>query len=118
MTTVSYTSDVNFSAGYVKVEWDNLGPNDDGQPFECAGLALASIHYWGDFNGNSGLLSVMASNEVSPTPANFSQFQFSNSPRFQSLEDGRYLEYAGAVLPLADANVTDVSIAMIFVPRT
>ncbi len=118
MATINYTSEVNFAAGYVKVEWDNLGPSDDGQPFNCAGLALASIHYFGDFNGNTGKVTIKASNEVSPMAGNFGEFQFSQTPRFQSLEDGRYLEYAGAVLPVADGNVTDVSVAMIFVRRS
>jgi hypothetical protein len=43
MATINYTSEVNLAAGYVKVEWNGLGPSDDGQPFDCAGVAIIFV---------------------------------------------------------------------------
>jgi hypothetical protein len=69
MTTINYTSEANLAGGYVKVEWSGLAPDDDGQPFACAGLLIESIHFFGSLGG--GQMRAQASNELSPV--NFSE---------------------------------------------
>lgn len=116
MATINYTTESDVDAGSIKVEWSGMAPGDDGQPFNCQGLQLASIHYWGDFNSGAGLMSIMASNEISPTLANFGEFAVSHAQRMQLYNDGQ-LAHLGAVLPLADANMIDGNVCMLFVSR-
>jgi hypothetical protein len=111
MATVSYNSEVNLAGGYVKVEWPGLSAGDDGQVFNCAGLRLASIHYWGTFNG--GHVKVSASNELSPS--NFHDFYDNTSPdiKFQ-LATGLDLLYAGSVRPIAGSGVGNAGVSLLF----
>jgi len=116
MATISYTTESDLDAGWIKVQWEGLAPGDDGQPFDCTGLALASIHYWGDFDSNAGLVLLYASNEQSPSPANYGEMIYSNAPRMQTLPDPR-LAFFGSVLPKADANMIDGNVCILFVTR-
>jgi hypothetical protein len=114
MATINYTSEVNLDGGFVKVEWAGLATDDDGQPFDCSGLRLASIHYWGNFNpGSGGKLTLMASNQISPS--DFGEFMFSYAPRMQFPADSAYLPFIGAVKPVADQNFISGGVAIIFV---
>lgn len=64
MTTINYSAEYNVAAGYVKVEWPGMAEGDVGQPFECAGLRIASVHTWGTFSG--GTVTVQGSNKITP----------------------------------------------------
>jgi len=116
MATINHTIESDIDAGYVKVQWVGMAPGDDGQPFDCAGLALASIHYWGDFNSNTGHMLIYASNEQSPSLANFSEMIVSQAPRMQTLPDPR-LAFFGTVLPKADVNMIEGNVCILFVTR-
>lgn len=65
MATINYTTDLNAASGAVKVTWSGMAGGDVGQVFDCAGLKLGSVQYFGTFNGGDAQLQ--ASNEVSPT---------------------------------------------------
>lgn len=114
MATINHTSEINLESGYTKVEWAGIGPGDDCQWFDCSGLRLGSIQYWGDFGSSPvGVVRINGSNELSP--ANLGEFAFSTAPRLQVPPDGPY--FMGAVRPVVDGNVVDVSVAIMFVPR-
>jgi hypothetical protein len=117
MATINYVADTNLDGGYVKVEWPNMATDDDGQPFDCAGLRLASAHYWGDFNqslpGGGGKITLMACNQITPT--DFGEFMFSFAPRVQIPVDNAYLPFVGAVKPVADNKFVSGGVALIFV---
>ncbi len=117
MATINYASETNLDGGYVKVEWDGLSTDDDGQPFDCSGLRLASVHYWGDFNqsnpGGGGKITLMASNQISPS--DFGEFLYSFAPRMQFPTDGAYLPFIGAVKPVADSIFVSGGVAIIFI---
>lgn len=108
MATINYTAEVNLAARHVKVEWPGLSGNDDGQPFPSAGLRIASIHYWGNFNG--GNVAVRASNEISPT--NFAPIDDRTAPDVQFFSTP--MPSVGAVSPLAGAGVSSVGVAVLF----
>lgn len=117
MATINYTKEVNLESGYVKVEWAGMSADDDGQVFECAGLKLVSAHYWGDLSqGGNSKITVMASNEVSPS--NFSEFLYSFSPKVYPGQENPAIDMTvGAVMPVANPNVTSGGVALLFVPR-
>src|SRR5688572_7728997 len=119
MATINYTSEANLEGGYVKVEWSGIGPGDDAQPFECSGLLLGSIHYWGDFGDPRGTVRICGSNELTPT--NFGEFAYSEHPRLQlpieTAQTGSGQYFMGAVRPLVDANVVSVGVAILFVKK-
>jgi hypothetical protein len=116
MATINYTTEVDLKTGYVKVEWSGLAANDDGQPFDCAGLKLVSAHYFGNFSGGNAKITLMASNELSPS--NFSEFLYSFSPRFYPGQGEAPIDaMAGAIMPVANVNLTSGSVALLFVPR-
>jgi hypothetical protein len=117
MATINYTSEVNLGSGYVKVEWAGMSPGDEGQPFDCAGLRLASQHYWGDFGNPSdrGQIVLMASNELSP--AHFALFQYSQFEKYEPLSDGAFLNFVGIIKPVADSKLVSGGVALLFVPR-
>lgn len=117
MATINYATEENLAAGYVKVEWAGLSPGDEGQPFDSRGLELVSIHYWGDFNSNAGLVLLYASNELAPAPANFGEFIYSNAPRFQMLPDGRASVRMVAIMPKANADMITGNVSLLFAKR-
>lgn len=112
MTTISYTSEENLDPAYVTVQWSGLAAGDDGQPFDCRGLKLASMHYWGDFASGSGKITLMASNQLSPV--DFGEFMFSYAPRLQMPENDT--TFLGSIKPVADASFVSGGVALIFVP--
>lgn len=111
MATINYTTEVNLADGCVKVEWPGLSAGDDGQAFECGGLRLGSIQYWGNFGG--GVMSIRASNEISPT--NFSEFTSSGSAGVHARVDGVGFGAIGAIKPVAGSGNSGVGVALIFV---
>lgn len=112
MATINYTSEYDLAGGYVKVEWSGLSAGDDGQSFDCAGLRLASIHYWGSLNG--GHVTVRASNEISA--ANFVDIHDNTVPGMQfQISTGVNLPFMGAVSPIADGSVSSAGVTMLFV---
>jgi hypothetical protein len=120
MAEVNYTSETNLESGYVKVQWSNLTSGDHGQPFNCHGLGLGSVHYWGDFNPGPGLNNKVvlgASNELSPSAPNWGELLYSYSPRMQMPPNNAPMMFVGAVWPIAEEDITNVSVAVIFVPR-
>lgn len=111
MATINYNSDVNLRGGSVKVEWSGLTAGDDGQPFDCAGLRLASIHYWGTFNG--GHVTLGGSNELSPS--NFHTFYDGDSPDIKlQLAAGLELLCVSSIRPLAASGVGNVGVSLLF----
>jgi hypothetical protein len=107
MTTVSYTSEVNILAKTVKVEWAGLSAGDEGQPFDCTGLRLASIQATGDF-GSGGNVYLHASDEITPT--NFGRWQ---KIEHVSIGDVDFTMF-GAIKPVADANIANAGVALLF----
>jgi hypothetical protein len=111
MATINYSSEVSLDGGHVKVEWPGLSAGDDGQPFPCAGLRLASIHYWGTFNG--GHVTLGASNEISPS--NFHTFYDNDAPDIKlQLVTGLELLCVGSVRPAAGSGVTNAGVSLLF----
>ena len=108
MATINYTSEENVIAGIVKVEWAGLSANDDGQMFDCTGLKIASVHTGGNF-GSGGNLYLHASNELSPS--SFLQWQKIENPSIGELNYPMF----GAIKPVADAAISSVKVAIIFV---
>ena len=117
MATINYTSEVNLESGFVKVEWSGMSADDDVQVFDCAGLKLVSAHYFGDLStGANSKITLMASNEVSPS--NFSEFLYSFSPIvYPGQEDAPIDKMVGAIMPVANPNLTSGGVALLFVPR-
>jgi hypothetical protein len=117
MATINYTTEEHLADGVLKVEWTGLGPGDVGQPFECQGLELASLHYWGDFNSNTGLVLMYGSNQITLNASDFGELIYSNAPRFQLPPDGRTSIRLAAILPKADANMIDGNVSLLFIKK-
>lgn len=112
MATINYTVEENAVAGYVKVEWDGLSANDDGQVFDCSGLQIASVHLFG--NLNSGRFSIMASNQLTPTA--FVEIYDGNNERL-AVSGSPVLGYVGAIKPLADGSIVNAGATVIFLVK-
>jgi hypothetical protein len=106
MATINYIVEVNPAA--VKVEWSGLSASDQGQVFNCAGMRIASVQAKGNFNGGHTTLQV--SNEVSPST--FFTVQDFDAP---VVADPAAYAFVGAIKPVADASITSVGIAILFV---
>jgi hypothetical protein len=117
MATINYTTQADIDAGLVRVEWDGLASGDDGQPFDCMGLSIASVHYWGDFNSNTGKITIMGSNKLSPMPADYGELLFSFAPRVQTRPDSVDLTFVASVRPIADASFISGGLCILFVTR-
>lgn len=118
MATINYTRDEDIASGLVRVQWDGLAGGDDGQPFDCLGLSLASVHYWGDFNGGAGKITVMASNELAPAAAaKYGELLFSVARRMQVRPDIADLALVNSVMPVADLNFITGGLCILFVTR-
>lgn len=114
MATINYTVEHNVAAGYVKVEWPNMAGGDVGQPFDCGGLKLGSLQYFGDFNGGQG--SFQASDEVAAST--FVTVNDKTQPAFESPEANDFPAYYGAVRTAFAGSGGDITIAAIFIaPR-
>jgi len=128
MATINHTTETDLERGYVKVEWDGMSTDDDGDAFSCAGLRLVSAQYWGNFNGGTGKITIMASNQLSPSDYSefiysFSAKTYAYSPKFYAEHffaeyDPDYVNFVvGSVKPVADANFISGGVALLFVPR-
>ena len=111
MATINYTTDVNVASGAVKVEWPNMVGGDDGQPFDCGGLKLGSVQYFGNFNG--GQVKFEASNEVSPTT--YAEINNHSSAAIETPENNNFAALVGAVRPTFTGSGGDVTVAAVFV---
>jgi len=113
MTTINHSTDYNVGNGAVKVEWSGLVAGDDGQPFDCSGLKLGSVHYSGTFSG--GQADLDGSNELSP--ANFVSFDNAGSPviRVPEVDNGN-LFFIGSIRPRLSGGSGILNVSAIFVP--
>jgi hypothetical protein len=111
VATINYTSDVNAASGAVKVTWSGMAGGDVGQVFDCAGLKLGSVQYFGTFNSNT--ITFKASNEVSA-----STYAEINNRSAAGLEDpviNGFSALVGAVRPEVSGSGGNVTVAALFV---
>src|SRR5688572_6861819 len=111
MATVNYTTDVNAASGAVKVTWPGMVGGDVGQVFDCAGLKLGSVQYFGTFNSNT--ITFKASNEVSP-----STYIEINNRSAAGIEDpvvNNFPALVGAVRPEVSGSGGSLTVAAMFV---
>lgn len=109
MTTVNYTVEENVAKNYVKVEWPAMLNGDDGQPFDCSGLSMESIHIF----GAGGTLGLDVSNEISP--ANFVQLDnYSSGIIPAPMSATKLLKFFGFIRPVATDPTTNLAVAILF----
>ena len=111
MATINYTSDVNAASGAVKVEWPSMAGGDVGQPFDCAGLKLGSIQYFGNFNG--GQVTFNASNEVTPTT--YTEINNHGGAGVEAPVSNEFAAFVGAVRPSFQGSGGSVTVAALFI---
>lgn len=111
MATINYTS-VSVASGFLKVEWSGLSSGDDGQPFDCNGLEIASFHAFGTFSGN---VTLQGSNEI--TPSDFADMVSVGTPRLEPL--GNAAHFVGSVRPnFASGGSGTLNMALFLIERS
>lgn len=113
MATINYVIENDTARDYVKVEWVDLAQGDVGQPFECAGLKMTSVHIWGTFDGAN--MNLECSNRISPS--DFVAITGVTAPGFIGPESANmdHMNSFGALRPVVvSGGSPSVSMAILF----
>jgi hypothetical protein len=120
MSIVNYGTEVDFAAGWLRVEWEFASsgevspfPNqDEGQPFDCGGLRIVAVEASGDFGGvnDNGKVDVLLSHEISPENF-FPQFTFDRTHTANAMQLD--LSHLKQIKPVYNRNNRSVKLAVL-----